>query len=233
MIDQRAPAVAIVPARGGSKGVPGKNLVNVAGLPLIAWTLLAISDADLPIRLIVTTDSQDIADVATDYGSEVVRRPRDLALDTSPTEPAIIHALREARVKNDALLLLLQPTSPIRSTGSIDRAHTAFIKSGRDTLVSVVEETIFNWSGPPENPRPLYNTKSRPRRQDFRPEQVLFRETGSIYISRVAPFIQAENRIHGSTSLFVMAKSEGIDIDDSHDIAVADAVLNRSQTELS
>jgi len=232
VIDQRASAVAIVPARGGSKGVPGKNLVNVAGLPLIAWTLLAVSDADLPIRLIVTTDSQDIANVAADYGSEVVRRPQDLALDTSPTEPAIVHALREARVKSDALLFLLQPTSPIRSKGTIDRAHAAFIESGRDTLVGVVEETVFNWSGPPEDPQPMYNTISRPRRQDFKSEQVVFRETGSIYISRVAPFIQAENRIHGSTTLFVMAKSEGIDIDDSHDIAVADAVLNRNQTEL-
>jgi len=225
VINQLAPTVAVVPARGGSKGIPGKNLANVAGLPLIAWTLLAASNADLPIRLIVTTDSQDIADVAKGYGSEVIRRPQHLALDESPTEPAIVHALRESRVSDEASLLLLQPTSPIRNSGSIDRAHATFVESGRDTLVAVVEEAIFDWSGPPEDPHPHYNTNMRPRRQDFRPEEVVYRETGSIYISRVAPFIQAGNRIHGSTTLFVMAKSESIDIDDSHDLVIADAVL--------
>jgi N-acylneuraminate cytidylyltransferase len=121
--------------------------------------------------------------------------------------------------------MILQATSPIRLSGTIDRMHASFLSRQVDTMVAVVKESPFIWRGPVSSPTPKFNVNSRPRRQEFRPEDVTYRETGSIYLSRVGPFIEKGNRIHGSCALHVLDAIEGADVDTVHDLAVVAALI--------
>jgi CMP-N-acetylneuraminic acid synthetase len=122
--------VAIIPARGGSKGVPGKNKRVVGGRPLIAWSLSAAREAQSIDRIIVTTDDPDIAAIARAEGAEVVDRPDAHAGDASPVIDAVLHALETIGLPQPAAVALLQPTSPIRTGADIDAALALFERTG-------------------------------------------------------------------------------------------------------
>lgn len=226
MIVPTANITAVVPARRGSKGIHQKNVQSVAGKPLIVWTLLAVAEAKCRIRLLVTTDCPDVAEIASHCGAEVVTRPEALARDDSPTEPALVHALESAGVPPQDVVVFLQPTSPVRLSGSIDRAILEFSQSQVDSCVGVVEQSPFLWNGSVENAQPHYDTGKRLRRQEFSPEKRIFRETGSVYVFRCGPFVEAGDRIHGRVRLFVMDNVEGIDVDSPEDLAMATMILN-------
>ena len=227
MIDPYSKAVAVIPARGGSKGIPKKNLLQIGGRPLIEWTLEAVVEATNAFRLIVSTDSQEISQVSRDMGAEIVVRPEELGLDTTATEPVISHALAQLGIEGNTCLVILQATSPIRSSGTLDSAYETFLSSGSDSLLAVVEEAPFLWRGPVSNPTATYNVAYRPRRQDFKPNAIIYKEVGSFYFSWVESFQSTGNRIHGRQQLFVVDKHEGIDIDDDYDAIMADAILSK------
>jgi len=217
--------IAVIPARGGSKGIPNKNVVDLAGKPLLAWSIDSARSAGTKIRVLVTTDSQSIAKVAAEHGAEVVMRPRELSLDESPTESAIIHALQTVRAYGDEIVVLLQPTSPVRHSKSIDRALQAFEYSGCDSLVGVVPASPFIWHGPIIDGQARYDVGNRPRRQDIQEENRIYRENGSIYIFRASGIREHLNRIHGRIRLFVMEQWESIDVDTEYDLLLIRAVL--------
>src|SRR4051794_14646197 len=127
-----AQCLVVIPARGGSKGIPGKNLRNLGGKPLVAWSIEQALAASAPLRVVISTDSEEIASVARDYGAEVpYLRPAELATDESPTEPTLLHALENTPDAADiAAVMLLQPTSPLRRSGSIDLALELFERTG-------------------------------------------------------------------------------------------------------
>lgn len=185
--------------------------------------------AEQPIRLVVSTDDPEIADLALGCGSEVITRPPELASDESPTEHAVEHVLDhlpgafEARV-----LMLLQPTSPIRLAGSLDRAIERFAQGTSDSLVGVVPEPPFLWRGPEGSPTPLYDPAGRKRRQDMDVDDLAYRETGSMYLTTVEAFRASGNRISGRVGLHVMSASEGVDIDTIDDLAFVEALLTGS-----
>ncbi|MBV5331743.1 acylneuraminate cytidylyltransferase family protein, partial [bacterium] len=132
--------MAIIPARGGSKGVPRKNLQLVGGKPLIAWTILAAQQSALVQDYWVSTDDAEIAAVARDWGAAVFGRPAAIAGDRSPMIEVIAHALETAEsVKGRpyATVLLLQPTAPLRLAEDIDGALSALEKSAADSVISV------------------------------------------------------------------------------------------------
>jgi CMP-N,N'-diacetyllegionaminic acid synthase len=139
--------LAIIPARGGSKGVPGKNLRSIAGKPLIAWSIEQALAAKSVSEVVVTTDSEDIAEVARQFGASVpFLRPAELATDSAPTEPTMLHALLEmekGRGRFDQVLLL-QPTSPLRLPGTLDNAFAAFLTAKADSLLGVVDQISGN-----------------------------------------------------------------------------------------
>lgn len=221
-----ADVFAIIPARGGSKGIPRKNLRPLAGRPLIAWTIEAVRDTDARIRCVVTTDDDEIAQLAERLGAEVVHRPSDLATDESPTEPAMLHALECLYGSaSPQSVLLLQATSPIRLPGTIDRAIAEFSRSGADCLVGVIDASPFLWRGPTGQPTALYDPSARPRRQDLASDQHLYRETGSLYLTRTTALRESGNRISGRIELFVMADIEGADIDTEADFADAERMM--------
>ena len=220
--------LCVIPVRGGSKGVPGKNLRPVAGRPLVTWSIAHALGSVTPMRVIVSTDSEEIATVAREAGAEVpFLRPAELATDTAPTEPTIVHAIRWVREQGwePDLVVLLQATSPIRSADSIDRAIAQILAEGADSLVGVVPSSPFLWRrGRP--PVAQYPVDARPRRQDMTEDVIPLRETGSLYVTRTRIYDEQSNRLGGTVSLFVMHEQEGLDIDTEVDLIIADSILS-------
>lgn len=218
--------LAIIPARGGSKGLPGKNLMPIAGKPLIAWSIEQALASSSVTEVVVTTDSEDIAAVAREFGASVpFLRPAELATDTAPTEPAMLHALGEMEKLKGRFnqLMLLQPTSPLRLPGTIDNAVVTYFETKADSLLGVVESHAFFWQ---DNPvRASYDFTNRPRRQDILKSEVRYRETGSVYITDRDFFVQTCNRLCGKVALFKMQENEGWEIDSLADFHLVETLM--------
>lgn len=219
--------LCVIPVRGGSKGVPRKNLRDLGGKPLVVWTIEQALACSSGLNVLVTTDDPEIAEVARAAGALVpFLRPAELAQDTTATEPVVRHALdwwREDRGE-PAAVMLLQATSPIRLPGTLDRAVAEFASSEIDSMVGVVAQAPFLWwAGDP--PRADYAVGARPRRQDLTPATLRYRETGSLYVTRPWVYDQLDNRLGGRIALFVMDEVEGIDVDSEIDLDVAAATV--------
>ncbi len=225
--------LAVIPARGGSKGVPGKNLRPLHGRPLLGWTVEHALQATRVDRVVVSTDDERIASAARVAGAEVpFMRPAELARDDTPTEPVVLHALTEltATGYTPDLVVLLQATSPVRLPTSIDRAISQLIESGVDSLVGVVPQAPFLWEST-DPPRAAYEVANRPRRQDMTATDLRYRETGSLYVTRRAVYEQERNRLGGRIGLFVMDEVEGLDIDTEWDLQLAAQAIARLAEE--
>ena len=214
--------LCVIPARGGSKGVPRKNLLDVGGKSLIVWTIeQALATEGLDV--LVSTDDEEIASVARAAGARVPwLRPAELAQDTTPTEPVVRHAIERVtaeRGRPDAVMLL-QATSPVRHDDTLGRALREFEESDVDSMVGVVEQAPFIWQAT-QPPTAAYDVTARPRRQDLTPETTRYRETGSLYVTSTEIYEQQDNRLGGRIGLFVMAEDEGIDIDTELDVELA------------
>jgi len=225
--------LAIIPARAGSKSIPRKNLLPVAGRPLIAWSISQAKACSKIDRIVVSTDGDDIAAVAREYGAEVpFMRPAEISDDTAATESALLHTVRtleETEGYRPDSIILLQPTNPVRRHGSLAAAIDLFEARRADSLVSVKEIHPFLWRNA-DNPVADYDYYNRPRRQDLAPEQRLYEENGSIYITAVTHLRNTGNRLGGQIAMHIMSSNESIDIDTLEDAAVAVALL-RSMTE--
>lgn len=219
--------IAFIPARGGSKGIPGKNIKKIAGKPLIAWSIEQALDAQLIEKVVVSTDSAAIAKVASEYGAEVpFLRPEEYSGDTATTESAMLHFCAWAETAGWQLdsILLIQCTSPVRADGRFDDAIRFFEEGGYDSLIAVAPTHRFFWKNP-ESPEATYDFRNRPRRQDIPRADRLLMETGSFYITRIDSFLQSKNRITGSIGLYATPEDEAYEIDSLTDFGVCESIL--------
>ena len=217
---------AIIPARGGSKGVSRKNVRLLAGKPLIAHTIEHALGARFVTRVIVSTDDDEIASVSKEYGAEVVKRPAELATDTATSESALKHVLdhlRGVEGYTPDLVVFLQCTSPVRTSRDIDRAAQLLLDKGADSLVSVTPWHGLNWACEDREAKSVtFDYRHRPRRQDMRQE---FRENGSIFIFKPWVLDQLDNRLGGEIVLFEMSPWTRFEADTLEAFALCEWIL--------
>ncbi|MET0387960.1 MAG: acylneuraminate cytidylyltransferase [Polyangiales bacterium] len=217
---------AVIPARGGSKGIIGKNLRVVGGKPLIAHTILAARAARWVNKVVVSTDDPAIAEAAERYGAQVVWRPADLASDTASSEAALLHALDQLEASEryvPELLAFLQCTSPLTSAADIDGTIERLVSESADSALAVAPFHYFLWRPGAAGADGINHDKRfRPRRQDREPE---FLETGAVYAMRVAGFRAARHRFFGKTVLHETPLERVCEIDEHADLDVAEVRL--------
>lgn len=220
--------VALIPARGGSKEIPGKNKKLFNGEPLVVWSIRQALDSKKVSEVFVTTDCAEIKELAEQAGAQVpFLRPAHLSDDLATTEAAMIHFcewyLANRSVEPHAIILL-QPTSPIRSRGRIDSVIDYHNVNQFDSTLTVVENKKFLWTIKDGKPEASYDIFLRPRRQDITSEDLAFSETGSIYVSDFRKFLTAQNRLFGKIGLYQAPIEESFDIDTLLDFQVSEFV---------
>lgn len=213
--------VAIIPARGGSKGVPGKNIRRVGGVPLVGRAVLAARDARLVDSVFVSTDAPEVAEIAHSFGAGVIERPDDLATDTSSSESALLHALDE--LENDDvrpdILVFLQATSPFISPDDLDDAIERVTLGESDVVFSAVETHAFLWSATDEGAAAInHDASARPRRQDRDPQ---YQETGAFYVMRVDGFRRTGHRFFGRIGMGAVHPATALEIDTETELDAA------------
>ena len=210
--------IAIIPARGGSKGIPKKNIMSFCGKPLIAWTIMQAKKVLGIKNVYVSTDDDEIQQVSEMYGAVVIRRPDKLASDTASSEEALLHALEQVEKQGSIdLVVFLQATSPLRYSDDIENALQFFLKSGGDSLVSCsVVHDFFMWEKSKDGfGKALYNFRNRARRQDIEPRYL---ENGSIYIFLPSVLLEGKNRLGRKIVIYEMKEWQAYQIDILDDI---------------
>ena len=217
--------VAVIPARGGSKGVPGKNLRRVAGRSLVERAVDACLAAQAIDVVYVSTDDAGIADAARAAGAEVVDRPADLSGDTASSESALLHALDTlaAAGGNPEVVVFVQCTSPFLDPDHLDEAVRRIAEGEADAVFAAVPTYEFLWRSGPDGQAFGINHDAayRPRRQDREPH---FRETGAFYAMSVAGFREARHRFFGRTQIVPVTELSAVEIDNEHDLVLASAL---------
>jgi N-acylneuraminate cytidylyltransferase len=217
-------AVAIIPARGGSKGVPRKNLRRVGGIPLIARAISTARAAECVDRVVVSTDDPQIAAVAREWGAEVVTRPAELSGDTASSESAVEHALGElSRFGIEVgVVVLIQATSPFIDPADLDAAVERVRAGESDSVFSAVESWGFLWRTTPGGAVGVnHDHRRRPRRQERTPE---FLETGAFYAMDAAGFRRAKHRFFGRIGVALVPEAHAIEIDTEEQLALASVI---------
>jgi len=230
--------IAIIPARGGSKGIPRKNIRLLRGKPLISYTIESALNSKLVDKVVVSTEDTEIAEISERCGAEVIKRPEELARDDSPTIDAILHVINwfEERNEHFDVVVLLEPTSPLRKENDIDNAIRLFISSinQADSLVSLGEVQL-------ENPyimkkvengivKPLIETgKKFPQRQQLSKAYFPY---GVIYLSKVDTLKKYKTFYQEQTIPYFIERWQNYEIDDRYDFICVEAILqNRLQEE--
>lgn len=220
--------LGVIPARGGSKEVPMKNIRSLCGKPLIVYTIASAKCSQLLSRLVLSTDNEEIAKVSEKYSCEVILRPAELATDNAPTEWALIHAIDTLREKEGFLpdiVLTLEPTAPFRTATLIDKCIKILEDTNIDSVIGVAESrssygTIKNGIFEFLFPRESY------RRQEREP---LYKESGTIYATRTDVLIQKKSVIGNKLHAVIVDEIEGIDINSEFDFSIAEALMKARQ----
>ena len=227
--------MAFIPARGGSKGIPHKNVALLAGKPLIQYTITAAQKSKYVNNIFLSSDDPEIIAFVKSLGLEVsYRRPVELAMDTTPMIDTVLHALEWLNNKGyiPDIVLLLQPTSPLRRTKDIDGAIKQFLNSNKSSLMSVheiaehpyecVKLSQRGWTYLQKPEIPAY------RRQDY--QEKYYYINGAIYLADLEFLLKEKNFVvEGNTEVYIMPPAYGIDVDDSFDLKRCEFYLKYEQ----
>lgn len=223
--------VAVIPARGGSKRVPRKNVLPLRGLPVLAYSVLHARASRHVSAVYVSTDDVEAAAVARRHGAEVIDRPDELAGDTASSESAVLHVLDQRRVQGLAdpdLVVFLQCTSPVRRPEDIDGAVDRLLIDGADSLFSACENSRLIWGvGADGAPHSInYDHRNRKREQVMERQ---YRENGSIYVFRPTILRSENNRLGGRMTVYEMDYWSSFQIDTPEHMELIEWVLGRPE----
>ena len=216
---------AFIPARGGSKGIPNKNIKEFAGKPLIVHSIEYALNCSQIDEVVVSTDDDKIAKIARKAGARIVNRPPELSTDSATTESAIHHFVNKFNKKPD-ILVLLQPTSPYRPKGSLENAITHFTENGFDSLLSITPTCRFFWRVKDDQTTYAeYDYLNRPPRQDLKQEDVRYMENGSLYIFTRRHFDKTGNRLGGKIGYVEWPEEYSLEIDTPLDFDILEKIF--------
>jgi len=216
---------AFIPARGGSKGIPGKNIKTFAGKPLIVHSIEYALNCSQIDEVVVSTNDDKIAKIARKTGARIVKRPSELSTNKATTESAIHHFFNKFNKKPD-IIVLLQPTSPYRPKGSLEKAITHFTENGFDSLLSITPTHRFYWRVKEDQTAfAEYNYLNRPRRQDMKLDDIRYVENGSLYIFTRKHFDKTGNRLGGKIGYVEWPEEYSLEIDTPLDFNMVEKIF--------
>lgn len=217
---------AIIPARGGSKGIPNKNLSVLNGRSLIEIGVTTCVEAKSVDRVFVSTDDQNIMSEAKKFGAEIIVRPTEISGDNSSSEEALLHALNEIEKsgydKPDTILFY-QVTNALTLPDDIDNAYVHFVNTGADSMFTAALFIGCLWEREDGKMKAIHHDHTkRLRRQEM---VNCFSENGAFYFMNTGGFVKNKHRFFGKIEMFEMGSINGYDIDESHDLKIAELLL--------
>jgi len=228
--------LGIIPARGGSKGIKRKNIIELSGKPLISYTIEASKKSKYIDRLIVSTEDSEIKKIAEKFEIEVIDRPKDLARDDSSSISVVIHCIDFLENKNyfPDIIILLQPTSPLRSSDDIDNAIQLFLNEKCDSVVSCVEnEHSPYWSliMAKQYVKPLFSWKFFNMRRQSLPKT--FIPNGAIFISSNSNLKRNKSFYNKNIVPYIMPRIRSVDIDSLMDLSFCEVLINKNNSDFN
>ncbi len=219
--------LTIIPARGGSKGIPRKNIRRIAGKPLLGYSIEHAWQAPAVTRVVVSTDDREIATVATGSGAEVIWRPAEISGDTASSESALLHAMQhlgDRETYDPELVVFLQATSPLRRSNDVQEAIDTLRREQADSLFSACAVHGFIWRRQTDGLSSFtYDYRHRPRRQDHSEDLM---ENGSIYVFKPWVLRQLNNRLGGKIAVYCMSPICSFQVDEPGDLELMELLLN-------
>lgn len=222
--------LSIIPARSGSKGIPRKNLVFLNKIPLLEYTINASINSKFISKTVLSTDDNEIQNFGKKFPIDVIERPEKLATDDAPLDKTIAHVLNNLKDSEKFIpdvIVLLQNTSPLRTSKHIDEALELYFAKNFDSLLSVYSSHKFIWNQLDDVAEPVnYDPSNRPNRQDI---MNVFIENGAIYVTNYKSFQKTYCRISGRIGLYIMPEELSLEIDSSYDLFLAEQLLNKKE----
>ena len=222
--------LAIIPARGGSKRLSRKNVLELGGKPLIAWSIEAAKESKYIDSVVVTSDDNEILSVAIQHGAQSLKRPAELASDEATTADTLVHVIKNMKEAYD-YVVLLQPTSPLRDTQDIDEAIKYLFEKEAKSIISVCEmEHSPLWANTLPNDRNMQTFLKEEvinrRSQDLEP---YYRLNGAIYICKTEEFLEAKSFfLKENVFAYEMPQKKSVDIDTDLDFLIAETLISRA-----
>jgi N-acylneuraminate cytidylyltransferase len=215
--------LCIIPARGGSKGIPKKNIIPFANKSLIGHSIVQALNSKFITDVVVSSDCDEILNVSKSYGAKTIKRPDDISTDTSTSESALLHTIQSLEDEYK-YVVFLQATSPLRTTNDIDNCIRTIIDKDLDSAFSAsILEDMLIWKLDGEDLKSVnYDYKNRKRRQDSEKQYV---ENGSIYVFKKDGFMVNNNRLFGKIGLSLMESWKMFEIDSFEDLELCEIIF--------
>ncbi len=222
--------LAIIPARAGSKRIPNKNTIDLAGKPLIYYNINAAKNSKYITRIIVSTDGKEIAKISKSFGAEVLMRPAELATDTAKTLPVLQHVVKYLKEKENyypGFVVLLQPDSPLKTSEDIDKVIEKILTGDYDSTVSVGENSHSpEWLLVEEGDKAKFYFSDIPtkiRKQDLKKTYFI---DGLVYVIKTDQLMKNEHYVlGGKIGMVILSKNRSIEVDDYEDLEIIKAIM--------
>lgn len=218
--------LAVVLARGGSKGIPGKNRRPFCGVPLVEWCLRAAMKSTLIDSVLLSSDDELILDIGRILGCDVHERKPEDAMDNTSSEQSLMAALREHPLgENAQTILMVQPTSPLTTSEDFDQALSLFVEGNYDSMLTAVDDHSFSWKVEEDgSATPSYDPKKRPMRQSILHQR---KENGAFYITKRSILEKEDCRLGGRMGCYTMPDHSRVDIDEEFDWMLAETIAEK------